>query len=59
MGRGYNVTSEKECLYIAGLRDSKEMVNRYVAAGCSKTPSDRVSLLKLPNGGVLRHIWEK
>ena len=42
-------------------RDGKEMVNRCMAAGCSSTPrrSDRVSLLKLPSNGVLRHIWEK
>ena len=32
---------------------------KWVAAGCSNTPSDRVSLLKLPSDGVLRHIWEK
>ena len=59
MGSGYNVMSEKECLYIAGPRDGKEMVNRSVVAGCSNTPSDRVSLLKLPSDGVLRRIWEK
>ena len=53
------MTSEKERLYIAGPRDGKEMVNRCVAAGCSNTPSDRVSLLKLPSDGVLRCIWEK
>ena len=53
------MTSETERLYIAGLRDGKEMVNRCVAAGCSNTPSDRVSLLKLPSDGVLRRIWEK
>ena len=35
------------------------MVNRCVAAGCSNTPSDRVSLLHLPNDGILRRIWEK
>ena len=35
------------------------MVNRCVAAGCSNTPSDCVSLLKLPSDGVLRRIWEK
>ena len=35
------------------------MVNMCVAAGCSDTPSDRVSLLKLPGDGVLRRIWEK
>ena len=55
----YNVTSEKESLYIAGPCDGKEMVNRCVAAGCSNTPSDRVSLLKLPSDGVLRRTWEK
>ena len=51
--------SEKERLYIAGPRDSNEMVNRCVAAGCSNTPSGRVSLLKLPSDGVLRRTWEK
>ena len=35
------------------------MVNRCVAAGCSNTPSDRVSLLKLPSDGILTCIWEK
>ena len=32
-----------------------QMVNRCVAAGCSNTPSDRVSLFKFPSDGVLRH----
>ena len=35
------------------------MAKKCVAAGCSNTPSDRVSLLKLPSDGILRHIWEK
>ena len=30
-----------------------------MAAGCSNTPSDRVSLLKLPSHAVLRRIWGK
>ena len=51
--------SEKEHLYIARPHVDKEMVNRCVAAGCSNTPSDRVSLLKLPSNGVLRRTWEK
>ena len=51
--------SEKERLYIAVPRDGKEMVNRCVAAGCSNTPSNRVSLLHLPNDGILRRICEK
>ena len=46
-------------VHIAGPRDGKEMVNRCVAAGCSNTHSDRVSLLKLPSDGVLRRICEK
>ena len=46
-------------MYIAGPRDGKEMMNSCVAAGCSNTPSDRVSLLKLPNDDILRRIWEK
>ena len=37
----------------------KEMVNRCVAARCSNTPSDHVSLLKIPSDGILRHKWEK
>ena len=45
----FNVTSEKERLYIVGPREGKEIVNRCVVAGCSNTPSD----------GVLRRIWEK
>ena len=53
------MTSEKERLYIAGPHDGKEMVNRCMVAGCSNTPSDSVSLLKLPSDGVLRRIWEK
>ena len=53
------MTYEKERLYIAGPCDGKEMVNRCVATVCSNTPSDRVSLLKLPSDGVLRRIWEK
>ena len=32
-------------VYIAKPRYSKEMVNRCMAAGCSNTPSDRVSLV--------------
>ena len=35
------------------------MVNRCVAAGCSNTPSDRVSLFKFPKDRVLRAQWEK
>ena len=30
------------------------MVNRCLAAGCSNTPSDCVSLLKLPSNGVFK-----
>ena len=52
------VTSEQERSYRARARLHK-MVNRCVAAGCSNTPSDRVSLFKFPNDGVLRHKWEK
>ena len=33
--------------------------NGCMAAGCSNTLSNRVSLLKLPSNGVLRRIWEK
>ena len=51
--------SEKECLYITGPCNGKEMVNRCVAAGCSNTPSDCVSLLKLSSDGIVRCIWEK
>ena len=36
-----------------------QMVNRCVAAGCSNTPSNCVSLFKFPSDGVLRHKWEK
>ena len=50
------MTSEKERLYIARPCSGKEMVNICGAAGCSNTPSDRVSLLKLPRDGVLRHM---
>ena len=50
---------EKERLYIARPRVGKEMVNKCMVARCSNTPSDRVSLLKLPSDGVLRCIWEK
>ena len=32
---------------------------RGVAVGCSNTPSNRKSLLKLTSDGVLRRIWEK
>ena len=53
------MTSEKERLYIAGPHDGKEMVNNCVAAGWLNTPSNRVSLLKLPSDGVLRCILEK
>lgn len=35
------------------------MVNRCVAAGCSNTPSDRVSLFKFPKERALRAQWEK
>lgn len=35
------------------------MVNRCVAAGCSNTHSDRVSLFKFPRDGTLRQRWEK
>ena len=35
------------------------MVNRCVAAGCSNTPSDLVSLFKFPNDATLRRKWEK
>lgn len=35
------------------------MVNRCVAAGCSNTSSDRVSLFKFPSDAVLRRKWEK
>ena len=35
------------------------MVNRCVAAGCSNTPSDRVSLFRFPKDKVLRNKWEK
>ena len=38
---------------------AKEMVNRCVAAGCSNTPSNRVSVLKFPSDGVLRRKREK
>ena len=30
-----------------------------MAAGCSNTPSDRVSLFNIPSDGVLRRKWEK
>ena len=53
------MTSEKERLYIARPRVGKEMMNRCMAAGCSNTPSDRMSLLKLPSDGVLWRTWEK
>ena len=49
------MTLEKEPSTTPG----KEMVNRCVAAGCSNTPSDRVSLFKFPSDGVLRRKWEK
>ena len=35
------------------------MVNRCVAAGCSNTASDNVSLFKFPKDPVLRRQWEK
>ena len=35
------------------------MVNRCVAAGCSNTPSDRVSLHKFPTDPKLREKWVK
>ena len=38
---------------------AKKMVNRCVAAGCSNTPSDRVSLFRFPKDKVLRNKWEK
>ena len=37
----------------------QKMVNRCMAAGCSNTPSDYVSLLKLPSDGIFRYIWKK
>ena len=46
-------------MYIARPGVGKEMVNKCMAAGCSNTPSDRVSLLKLPSDGVLRCTLEK
>ena len=49
------MTSEKE----RESRRGEEMVNRCVAAGCSNTPSDRVSLFKFPSDAVLRRKWEK
>ena len=35
------------------------MVNRCVAAGCSNTPSDRISLHKFPTSPKLCEKWEK
>ncbi|XP_064390936.1 uncharacterized protein LOC135338779 [Halichondria panicea] len=35
------------------------MVNRCVAAGCSNTPSEKVSLFKFPKDAGLRKKWEK
>ena len=35
------------------------MVNRCVAAGCSNTPSDRVSLFRFPKDHIVRNQWEK
>ena len=58
-GRGYNVTSLKERVYVFQGQTTREMVNRCVAAGCSNTPSDRVSLFKFPRDGALRRQWEK
>ena len=39
--------------------DIGKMVNRCVAAGCSNTASDHVSLFKFPKDPVLRRQWEK
>ena len=35
------------------------MVNRCVAAGCSNTPSDSVSLFRFPKDHIVRNQWEK
>lgn len=35
------------------------MVNRCVAAGCSNTPSEKISLFKFPRDRALRNQWEK
>ena len=35
------------------------MVNSCVAAGCSNTPSDCVSLFKFPSDATVRRQWEK
>ena len=35
------------------------MVNRCAGAGCSNTPSNRVSLFKFPRDGALRRQWER
>ena len=56
------MTSEKEHLYVARPIVhvlAKEMVNRCMAAECSNTPSDCVSLFKFPSDRILRQKWEK
>ena len=35
------------------------MVNRCVAAGCSNTPSEKISRFRFPRDGALRAQWEK
>ena len=35
------------------------MMNRYMAAGCSNTPRDRVTLFKFPSDAILICKWEK
>ena len=49
IGHGFSVTSEKE----------PQMVNSCVAASCSNTPSDCVSLCKFPSNVTLRQKWKK
>ena len=39
--------------------DRANMVNRCVAAGCSNTPSDSVSLFRFSKDTALRRKWEK
>ena len=39
--------------------DIGKMVNTCIAAGCSNTASDHVSLFKFPKDPVLRRQWEK
>ena len=53
------MTSEKEPAAFCRASRRQRNGEQVRSAGCSNSPGDRVSWLKLPSDGVFRRIWEK